>query len=176
MNYKILTIAGLSVILLFGSFLIMKISYGNKDAEIRNMISAKQKDNENVYDSVWKIINQQAQVSNEYKNAFKEIYPELIAGRYSSGGEMMKWIQESNPNFDISLYKQLMVSIEAQRMRFSENQTRLLDYKREHDNLITKVPSKWFISNIPVEVMIVTSTKTTEVFTSGTDDDVKLFN
>lgn len=175
MNAKVMTIIGLVAVLILGGYFMGSIHYGNRDAELRNQISAKQKDNENVFDSVWKIINQQAQVPTEYKNAFKEIYPEMIAGRYASGGEMMKWIQESNPNFDVSLYKQLMVSIEAQRMRFSENQSRLLDYKREHDDLRTKQPSSWFVANTPVEVTIVTSTKTDETFATGKDDDTKLF-
>lgn len=172
---KIVVILILSLICLIGGVAITGVSYSNKDVELRNLISAKQKDNENVFDSMWKIISQQAQVSNQYKESFKEIYPELIAGRYSSGGQMMKWIQESNPNFDTSLYKQLMTSIEAQRMRFASNQTTLLDYKREHDNLVAKIPSKWFVSHTPIEIKIITSEKTEETFSTGKEEDINLF-
>jgi hypothetical protein len=173
---KAIALVLLICVFMLGSLFVMNMHYDNKDVELRNLVEAKQKDNENIFDSVWKIISQQAQVSTEYKNAFAEIYPDLIAGRYESGGQMMKWIQESNPNFDVSLYKQLMVSIEAQRMRFADNQTTLIDYKREHDNLIGKAPSKWFVPNKEIEITVVTSAKTSEVFSLGEDNEVNLFS
>ena len=53
-----------------------------------------------------KVLKQKAQVTDEYKSAFESIYPKLIEGRYSKGdGSLMKWIKESNPNFDVSLYQ-----------------------------------------------------------------------
>jgi hypothetical protein len=173
---KALIVILIVVIIPVLGFFGMYVTYHNKDAELRNLIETKQRDNTNVFDATWKIIKQQANVAEEYKDSFKEIYPELIAGRYSNdGGTMMKWIQEHNPEFDSSLYKQLMVSIESQRLLFMENQTRLLDFKREHDNLRTRIPSSFFVSNIPIEVMIVTSSQTDQVFQTGKDDDVSLF-
>ena len=110
---------------------------------------------------MWKTITQQASVSEQYKDAFKEIYPELIEGRYSQGdGSLMKWIQESNPTFDTSLYKKLMQTIEVQRLSFAKSQERMLDIIREHETLCNTYPSKWFVSNkTHIEYTVVSSTR-----------------
>lgn len=152
-------------------------SYNNEEVSLRNQAEAQRGKIEGVYDNMWKIISQKAQVSNQYKNAFKEIYPEIIAGRYSEGGgELMKWVQEANPEFDTSLYKDLMQSIEVQRTAFTRTQETMLDIIREHTTLCQTFPGKWFIANNkPIEYTIISSTKSKEVMESGLDDDVELF-
>lgn len=176
---KGIIVCAIALLSIVGIYFGMSVSYNNRDAELRNLVTAKQKDNENVFDATWKIIKQKAGVASQYKEDFKEIYPELISGRYGgdNGKMFMKWIQEHNPQFDTSLYKSLMVSIESQRVVFRDAQTRLLDIKREHDNLRTRFPSGWFLSNkSEVEVKIVTSTKTAETFAVGVEDDISLFD
>ena len=155
----------------------MYFSYNNQDARLRAQAEAQRGKIEGVHDKMWKVLQQKAQVSNEYKNAFSEIYPALIEGRYSQGdGSLMKWIQEANPNFDTSLYKDLMQSIEIQRTEFAKVQERMLDIIREHNVLLTTVPSKWFVSNTElIEYTIISSTRSKTVMTTGLDDDVKLF-
>ena len=49
---------------------------------------------------VWKIMAQQAQIPGKYKEDFKDIYVPLMEARYSTGGSMMKWVQERNPQFE----------------------------------------------------------------------------
>ena len=86
----------------------MYFSYNNQDAKIRAQAEAQRGKIEGVHDKMWKTLQQKAQVTDEYKDAFKEIYPALIEGRYSQGdGSMMKWITEANPDFDTSLYKDI---------------------------------------------------------------------
>lgn len=155
----------------------MYFSYNNQDARLRAQAEAQRGKVEGVYDKMWKVLQQKAQVSNEYKNAFAEIYPQLIEGRYSQGdGSLMKWIQEANPNFDTSLYKDLMQSIEIQRTEFQKSQERMIDIIREHNVLLTTVPSKWFITNKEtIEYTIISSTRSKVVMETGLDDDVKLF-
>ena len=76
-------------------------------------------------------------MTDEYKEAFREIYPQLIEGRYSQGdGSLMKWIQESNPNFDTSLYKDLMNSIEVERTYFAAEQKKMLDIHPSAHHLV----------------------------------------
>lgn len=131
-----------------------------------------------VYDNMWKIISQKAQVSEKYKDAFKDIYPQLIEGRYGNekGGSLMKFIVESNPSFDISLYKELSQSIEAERNRFTNEQQMLIDIKREEDNLLQKPISGFFLSDKKsYEIKIITSTKTEKVFDTGKEDNVSVF-
>ena len=118
-------------------------------------------------------------VTDQYKNAFKQIYPKLIEGRYAQGdGSLMKWIQESNPTFDISLYSSLMRSIEVERTGFFNEQSSLIDMQREHTVYIQKAPNRWFLGDdkkIPVEIKVITSSKTDEVYRTGKEDDIELY-
>lgn len=156
----------------------MYFSYNNKEIALRAKAEAQVGKIEGVHDKMWKVIQQKAQVTTEYKDAFAEIYPEIISGRYSGEGDgsLMKWVTESNPNFDTSLYTDLMQSIEILRSEFQRNQETMLDLVREHKTLCTTYPGRWFISNtLEIEYTVISSTKTKVVMDTGIDDDVKLF-
>lgn len=167
----VIVIIGLGIY--FGCY----FSYNNEEVSLRKQADAQRGKIETVYDQTWKIISQKAQVSDQYKNAFKEIYPEIISGRYSEGGgELMKWVTEANPEFDTSLYKDLMQSIEVQRTAFTRTQETMLDIIREHSTLCESVPGKWLISNTsPIEYTIISSTKSKYTMETGLDDDIDLF-
>lgn len=176
---KKIILESLAAIVVLGGIigLSMYFSYNNQDARLRAQAEAQRGKIEGVHDKMWKVLQQKASVSTEYKNAFSEIYPALIEGRYSQGdGSLMKWIQEANPSFDTSLYKDLMQSIEIQRTEFQKAQERMIDIIREHEVLLSTVPSKWFVSNKEgIEYTIISSTKTKVVMETGLDDDVSLF-
>lgn len=164
------------VVALVGMVFMMYVSASNGEVRLRNAVVAQQKANETSFDTCWKIVQQQAQVTDKYKDAFKEIYVGLMEGRhYEKGGSLFKFVMESNPKFDSKLFLKLATSIESQRTVFKRDQQKLIDLKREHDNMLTTIPSSWFVgSRPPVEIKIVTSTKTTEAFNSGKEDDVDL--
>ena len=149
------------------------MSYNNKEVSLRKLSDAQRGKIEVVHDQMWKILKDQANVTEDYRDSFDKIYKGIIEGRYSKGdGSLMKLITESNPNFDTRLYDKLMNSIEIQRTSFSTEQEKMLDIINEHETLINTLPYKWFISNTkPIEYTIVSSTKTKEVMTSGTDDE-----
>lgn len=177
MKTAIVAITALAV--LIGIPMLMYVSYNNNEVELRNQAGAQQKKCELVFDQVWKILQQKAGVTSEYKNAFMKIYPQLMDARYSneSGSLLAKFVTESNPNFDTILYKDLMVSIEAQRTTLTREQAALLDIKREHDNLRMKIPGSFFVgSRAALEIKIVTSSKTDEAFATGKEENVDLFN
>lgn len=178
MKNKIGIIIGLTVGLFVLITTISWVSANNNEISLRNQIEAQKQTCQAFYDKLWKVISQKAQVAEQYKTAFKEIYPELIAGRYGDekGGTLMKWITESNPNFDVSLYKDLSASIEAERAGFFMEQKKLIDLDREHKNLRQKFPSSIFVGSRPdVEYTIITSDKTEEVYKTGKENDVELF-
>lgn len=160
-----------------GALLVMAyFNFSNTEIRLRNKIEASQKVNETVFDTTWKIISQQAQVADKYKESFKDIFVGIMDARYSKGdGSLMKWITETNPQFDPSLYTKLANSIEVQRTTFQNEQAKLLDLKREHDDLIGTFPGSVFLMNRSrITVQIVTSTKTDKAFSSGKDDDIEL--
>ena len=175
---KSLIVGGLILGFLGLSIFSMWVSANNKEISLKNHIEAQQKVCESYYDKLWKVLQQKAQVADQYKTAFKEIYPALIEGRYGNekGGTLMKWIQESNPTFDVSLYKDLMSSIEAERAGFFMEQKKLIDLDREHKVLRQSFPASMFIGSRPdVKITIVTSEKTAEVYKTGKENDVDLF-
>lgn len=172
--WLIVALFAITALTIYGS---MYFSYNNQEISLRKQAEAQRGKVEGVFDTMWKTISQQAQVSNEYKDAFKEIYPDLIAGRYSQGdGSFMKWIQEANPEFDTSLYKTLMQTIEVQRLQFQKSQERMLDIIREHETLYETYPGTWFVKNkTPIDYTVISSTKTKLTMETGVDDDVDLF-
>jgi hypothetical protein len=156
------------------------LSTVSREVDLRTQIQAKQEANKPSFDTMWKILSQKAGVTAQYKKDFQEIWPELIAGRYSQGGgKMMLWIQERNPDFDSSLYKDLMASIEAERKRFLRDQQLLIDYKREHDQLrkrpISGLVLRMFGDASEATITIVTSAQTDTAFATGQENDTDLF-
>jgi len=168
------------IVLVFGLWLVGSyISYNNQEVSIRTESDAQIKKIEGVHDKMWKIISQKAQISNDYKESFDTIYTHIMSARYQSGGSdgsLMKWIKEANPEFDTSLYKDLSNSIEVYRNEFATAQNREIDLIREHELLLKKFPSKFFISDTrPIEYNVVSSTRSKEVMDTVLDDDVDLF-
>lgn len=155
------------------------LSVVNQEVDLRVAVEAKQEANKASFDTVWKILQNKAGVVSQYKDDFKDIWPALIEGRYKSGGGLMKWVQERNPNFDSSLYKDLMASVEAERKEFLRDQKQLIDLNREHNQLCKRPVSGFILRTFgdatPIEITVVTSSRTEESFESGQDNDVDLF-
>ena len=152
----------------------------NTEIELRNQAIAQEKANQVVYDEVWKVLQQKAGILDKYAEDFKSVYGTIMEDRYqgekNGQSPTFKWIQEHNPTFSWEMYKDLSAAVEAYRGKFSRVQQRLVDIKREHDNLRQKLFSCWFVGNKPeLKITIVTSTKTENTFKSGKEDDIDLF-
>ena len=174
MTPSLIIIVAVAAILLV--LLIMFFTYNNKEIYLRKEADAQRKKIESTHDKMWKVIKQKAEVSDKYRETFERVYPEIIAGRYSDGSSAMKWIQEANPNFDTSLYNDLMQAIEIQRTHLHNAQTRMLDVIRERASLIESYPSRWFITNkSEIEYEVISSTKTHNMVETRVDDDVDVF-
>ena len=142
--------------------IILYFVYNNREVALRKEAEAQRGKIESVYDTMWKVLKQEAGVTEQYRQTFEKIYPALIAGRYSgNGGELVKMIQESNPAFDTKLYDKLMQAIGA-----------------DGTNAWTSsLPSKWFISNkSKIDYTVISSEKTQSVMTTRREDDVDLFS
>jgi len=172
-------IVGGGIVLLCGAlYAIMWFSYSRAHVQLKNKAEAQQKVCEGHFDKMWKVIQQHAEVTSNYKDSFKDIYATLMEGRYGNarGGALMSWVKESNPNLDAKIWIKMMNAIEAQRTSFFRDQQYLLDIKREHDDLRLQPPSKWFSdASDEIKVIIITSAKTKSAYDSGTENDIELF-
>lgn len=180
---------------MFGGMWVVK---NDTEITLRKNIETKQEESKAHFDKMFKVISQIAEIPTEHMNqskqAFKEIYEPLIEGRYKDEGEvMMRWIQESNPAFDISssasLFKNLQIVVEAQREGFFNTQRSLLDIHREHETFCSTFMNKnlFGMGNRTIPkcsdsidssifcVMIITSDYTDSIFQSGKEDNINLY-
>lgn len=158
---------------------VMYMSYSNQEVRLRNAITARQEANKATFDNMWKQIKQTAEVTDAQKNALLEIFIGHAKARSGSGDDkaVVKWLQESVPNVDVSVYKNLQNIIVAARNSFTTDQLALLDLQREHNNCLTMVPSSFFVGGRPpIKVTLVTSERTDAAFSAGKDDDVSVFS
>ncbi len=173
---------GLLIGLLVSAFFAITIGFmyvgaSNDEIELKNQGTEQEQVCKNNFDGMFKKIAQIAEVGDQYKETFKEIYPALIEGRYKNDGNtLMKWIQESNPNFDTKLYSKLIDVIESSRDSFKHEQDKLADIVREHNNILEKWPSSMFVGGRPkLNVTFVSSGKTKEVYRTGEENDIDVF-
>lgn len=143
---------------------------------------AKQLSCQNNFDNMWKTIQSEAKVADKYKDGFKEVYSEMISARYENdkgAGQqsLMKWIRESNPNFDASLYRTLMNIIEGKRESFKMAQDQLIDIDRELKTMKVTFPQSIVVKNkLDLDIQLVTSAKTEEVYRTGQENDINPFS
>ena len=155
----------------------MYISTSNRENMLRNQFNAVQKDLHNQLDLTNKKISQTAQVTQAQMEALKDIIVGNAQARAQQGkGSMAAMVTEAVPNVDTSTYKTLINLVAGARDTYAAAQTRLLDVKREHDNVRTLMPGSFFVGGRPeLEVRIVTSSRTEEAFSTGKDDDTTVF-
>lgn len=172
-NLILIIVAGVLLLIL----LLLYFRYNNREVALRKEAEAQLGKIESVHDTMWKVLKQEAGVTEQYKESFERIYPQLISGRYAGEqNELVKMIQESNPAFDTRLYDKLMQSIEVQRAYFASAQQRMLDIIRERETLLESMPSGWFIRNkSKIDYQVISSEQTQSVLKSRREDDVELF-
>jgi len=135
---KALIAIGVVCFALVAGIAVWAIGVSNSEVRLRNLATAEQQVSKQVFDSMWKIIAEQAEVNDSTGDKQIEFQKALVEGR--AGGTVAKFVQESSVKLDIRLAATLMRSIESQRIRFETSQKKLTDIKREHDNLIGTFP------------------------------------
>jgi hypothetical protein len=177
--YAVLALMVVSIAI--GAFVgVYVVSTLNHENGLRTAIVAKQKDNQSELDNCVKKIGQSAQVTDAQKNALIDIFKGYAQARSAGkeGGSLANWIHEAVPNVDTSTFNNLQNLIAASRDRWTMQQKELLDLNREHDNVITMIPSGLVCSLFgrkKIDVTIVTSTRTEKAFATGLDDDTAVF-
>jgi len=156
---------------------VIYVSYSNQEVRLRNAATAQETANTAIFDNVWKTIAQTANVKDDYKEDFRKSWTDILAANNSGSrmGSVQVFVNRINPKFDSGLYKRLMVVIESNRKEFLNNQKKLVDIKREHDNVRTTFPGSLICGNRPeLKITIVTSGRTQDTFESGREDDISL--
>lgn len=154
------------------------VGYHNRWTDVEAKYNAQVNNDKVIFDNVWKIIKQQSKVSDKYADKFRESYVAIMEARYGDdgreGGGFLNVIQESNPQFDASMYKQLMNTIDSKRTEFTANQKLLISYHQELYLMKNKFPSNLFCYfKLLPELKTVTSSKTENVFETGEENDVE---
>lgn len=162
-------------------FVVGLISTGNMEARYRILEVAKQASNTTEFDNMWKKIKSIAEVPEKKKEALRDIFVSHANARGSIKGALMTWVQESVPNADMSIYDNMMNIVAGTRDSWTQRQNELIDIDRKRREMFVVFPSNMFLAILgrdenAVTMQIVTSTKTEEVFKTGKDDDVSVFN
>lgn len=156
------------------------ISTYNNAAGLRNLYEAKVKANSASFDNMWKEISQTSQVTDKQKDALKDIFTSYAAARTTGGsqdGSLMKWVTESIPNVDVSVYKTLMNTITSARDSWTMRQLELVDIARQYNQLLVQFPTNVFLGAFgfkQIDAKVITSSRTEKAFETGKDDEVKL--
>jgi hypothetical protein len=174
-----IVLAGLlAVAVVIGS--VWGISTYNQASSLKNLYDAKLKANNASFDNMFKTIDQSAQVTNKQKDALKEIFTSYASARTTGGsadGSVMKWVTESIPNVDTSVYKTLMNTITSARDSWTMRQLELVDIARQYNQYLVQFPTNVFLKMLgfeKIDAKVVTSGRTEKAFETGRDDDTKL--
>lgn len=169
MKYTVIGLVSLffvGIVVVFG----MYFSYNNTHVDFHNQYEAQNDVIETRLDNMWKIISDKFSMSQQYADDFKKVAA-TNSSNFGQGGEMWKWVQATYPQIDSSIYKEVMSSIESERKGLENAQKRIIDICREHNNLIMKVPSSWFISDrTPLEWVVISSKESKNIMITREDE------
>lgn len=130
------------------------------------------------FTKMWDVMKDKGHVLEKYQKDFKDIYLPMVEGKFSKDdGLLMKWVQERYPEFDASMYKDLMKSIEIERTGFFNEQSILVDMQREYNTYIIKAPNRWFLSDTikPIEIKLIENLATKDAYDTGIEKEIDLF-
>ena len=172
---KILLISGIIGIALIT--LIMYVTLSNKEVRLNNAAVAQEQVCKLDFDNMFKTIKQTANVAEEAKESFKEIYFGITDKTYANDKNLvMKWVTVANPQFDMKLFDRLMTIIESKRNDNQYQQSKLADLQREWKDLTGTFPGSIFLGSRTLNITFVTSARTKEVYRTGEDNDIDLFD
>lgn len=164
---------------------ITNANYGN---HAERTIEATWADKENVLVQYSLKISEIAQVPAMYRNDIKDIYKDVLKGRYGDNGSqvMFQFLKEKNPQIDAGLYKNIQQAMKDGRNEFKVAQQTLIDQKRVYvTNLGYVWKGMWLgIAGYPIlnvgfqggtdDFKTITSEYAIDAFATGVDKGITL--
>lgn len=165
------------MILLFIGGLWIKANNGEK---IRyNAIEQMSENRENLFDSMWKQINQTAQIAEKEKEGFKELVNNYMSSRGTVNGSnsFFSMLKEAYPTIPQLSYNKIMSVVTGKRDEFQRYQTELKDRCRDYKNFTQTFPNSLFVRARDIEDMceIISSSVAKEVMQTKEENDIKVF-
>ena len=96
---KGILIGFIALIVIAATVVSWAIGVSNGEIKLRERISGQQENSEIFYTKILEILKSKAGVADEYAQRYEEIQVQVMEGRYSTGGEKMKWIQNGRAHF-----------------------------------------------------------------------------
>ncbi|WP_051542268.1 LemA family protein [Clostridium lundense] len=133
--------------------------------------------NKSSYDNMWKKFREMTQVTDIQAKNMKEVYKDIIIGRYNDPKLLSKAVLENNPQLDQKVFTNLQSEIAASRNAFNNNQKQMNDIIREYNSFVKQkfitAAIFGFKTKDPKE-FTVTSERTEKAFNTKLDDEIKL--
>lgn len=180
MNKTVVTLVAVGGVVLLGLiFLFSAIGSFNGYTKLENLAKATQEDNKNVLDNTRKAIREAASVSDKEVDALTNIiigYADARGDNTAGSGQLVTvgMVSEAVPSItEVKTLTNLQNIVVAGRKDWQFSQTRLLEIKRQGDDMISTFPSGMILKmfgKTEIEVVIVTSSETKENFQSGEDN------
>ena len=144
---KLILVLSLIVVAVVGVTLFMyDMGIDNKEMALRERFKGQDKICMTSYDNMYKVISQDAQVTDKYASDFKDIFAQ-ISDNLMGDEAMLKVVAGFNPQLDPSAYKELMTTIKTERAKFKRAQDICIDVSRAYATYIKTKPQTWFIND-----------------------------
>ncbi|MBN3376237.1 hypothetical protein CF087_20590 [Clostridium botulinum] len=174
---KLITITLLSI---FAMFLFVGgtiLNHRNHMVALEERVNAQYSDNKSSYDNMWKKFKEATQITDIQAEKMKDVYKDIITGRYNDTKLLFKAVKEDNPKLDQSTFTNLQNEIMSSRNAFNNNQKQMSDIIREYNTYVRKNFITATLLNYKTKDtkdFITTSEKTEKAFDTKKDDEIKL--
>lgn len=173
MKKIIITVASVSVFVLFFTYIMMYISVNDEATERLSNITAMKTKVETSLDNMNKTIQQKTDVTKGESKAFLE-FQALVADskKGQSIGGLMTQIQEKYPDFNIKGFSDIMRIIEIKRDEFELTQNQYNDKVAQYNTFINKTINRMMLNDkhVTLEQFVVSSKSSKKSMVTGEDE------
>lgn len=158
-----------------GTTILWGVTTYNKAISYENQFQAQLANREMMHDNMFKTISEKFSTAKLERETVSKMIDAVAQGR--QGGAIFKSVQETNPTFDQSLFREVMATIEGKRNEFTRSQQTLAQLQKEHNDLLTHLFSSLIVGGrAPLTFLVVSSSATKETMTTGIDDKSPIIN